>query len=154
MRFTMTYMTIAMSLLLAGSATANAGIFKPKRPGGTGWSVDQGRPPIMHTNQDGPMGSTLPGDDWSDISAAGAAPDRGTVGKPDLLDTIFSAMASSPAIDGGVLHGPGTGSTLTPPVRIDVDLSGPMVGGAPVPAPGVLGLIGVAALAGRGRRRA
>jgi len=110
--------------------------------------------PRLHTNQDGMIkgGAIAPHNPWDVL-----AWDDIKVGGPDtsLLGAVIDIQADGKPKGGGLgpypLSGNWAGGSAGSP---DSGPGGPgMPGGSPVPAPGVLTLLGVAGLCGRRRRR-
>jgi len=110
------------------------------------WQTD-GLHPVMHTNQDGPMGAQAPTGDWLLLSGE---PERFASSGTLVGLTPAWASVSSADSDGGPLLPDIQMPDLNPQVS---PTAGPMPIGSPLPGPGTLAILGVGVSAGRRRRR-
>ncbi len=139
--------TITGMAVLAFSAQAGAGrLQKPDSLPTSPWGI--GFPIVIHTNQDGPLGATIPAGPWDWIAAS----DFNMSASGSLLEVIADLQMGAVAAGG---EGVSWSSPLTSAQMTAWSSEPPAVipGAAPVPAPGVLGLLGLAGLASSKRRR-
>ena len=139
-------------LLLAAFMTyaADASISKPERSDDlNGWSTNQVLPPLMHTNQDGPMGSSVLPDDW------GILTDRhDALHTIDLIDLIHQSSHTL-TIDSPMWSDQNSDLFIAEfPVNSNVVQNLLIPQGMPIPAPGVLSIFCLISYwTPRGRRR-
>ncbi|MDP7070205.1 MAG: hypothetical protein QF561_02525 [Phycisphaerales bacterium] len=115
----------------------------PSQPWGIG-----GFPPVIHTNQDGPMGVQTPGDLWGGIASSDFTHHL----NGPMLNTILDLHVWSA---GGGFEDSSLAKHDAKVPAPDWSASGPVgsPGASPLPAPGVLTLLGLAGLAHTRRRR-